>query len=118
MAAISARVRPPTWTCCWRKSEAMSLPGFIGILLGLGLLIWLAFRGWSVLLLAPIAALIAALFSREPDALLRHLPLGRAGTWRRGVADHARFWPVVGVARGGCRTQERRGLRWRRSLVA
>ena len=48
----------------------MSLPGFVGILLGLGILIWLAFRGWSVLLLAPIAALIAALFSREP--LLAH----------------------------------------------
>ena len=27
--------------------------GPIGILAGLGLLIWLAFRGWSVLLLAP-----------------------------------------------------------------
>jgi H+/gluconate symporter-like permease len=44
--------------------------GLAGILLGLGLLIWLAFRGWSVLLLAPLAALIAALFSREP--LLAH----------------------------------------------
>ena len=48
----------------------MSLSGLIGILLGLGLLIWLAYRGWSVLLLAPLAALIAALFSREP--LLAH----------------------------------------------
>ena len=50
----------------------MSLPahGLLGILVGLGLLIWLAFRGWSVLLLAPIAALVAALFSREP--LLAH----------------------------------------------
>ncbi|MCW3473487.1 GntP family permease [Limobrevibacterium gyesilva] len=44
--------------------------GLIGILVGLGLLIWLAFRGWSVLLLAPIAALVAALFSGEP--LLAH----------------------------------------------
>jgi hypothetical protein len=34
--------------------------GLLGILLGLGLLVWLAFRGWSVLLLAPAAALIAA----------------------------------------------------------
>lgn len=42
----------------------------LGILLGLGLLVGLAFRGWSVLLLAPIAALIAALFSGEP--LLAH----------------------------------------------
>ncbi len=44
--------------------------GLLGILIGLGLLISLAFRGWSVLLLAPIAALIAAMFSREP--LLAH----------------------------------------------
>ena len=42
----------------------------LGILAGLGLLVALAFRGWSVLLLAPIAALIAALFSGEP--LLAH----------------------------------------------
>src|SRR5271168_2237764 len=40
--------------------------GLLGILVGLGLLIWLAFRGWSVLLLAPAAALIAALFGGEP----------------------------------------------------
>lgn len=40
--------------------------GLLGILLGLGLLIWLAFRGWSVLLLAPAAALVAALFGGEP----------------------------------------------------
>jgi hypothetical protein len=44
--------------------------GLIGILLGLGLLIWLAYRGWSVLLLAPAAALFAAAFAREP--LLAH----------------------------------------------
>jgi H+/gluconate symporter-like permease len=44
--------------------------GLLGILIGLGLLVLFAFRGWSVLLLAPLAALIAALFSREP--LLAH----------------------------------------------
>jgi H+/gluconate symporter-like permease len=44
--------------------------GLFGILAGLGLLIWLAFRGWSVLLLAPIAALIAAAAAGEP--LLAH----------------------------------------------
>ena len=48
----------------------MTVPGLLGILIGLGLLIAFAFRGWSVLLLAPLAALIAALFSREP--LLAH----------------------------------------------
>jgi H+/gluconate symporter-like permease len=46
------------------------LIGLFGILIGLGLLIWLAFKGWSVLLLAPIAAVAAAFFSREP--LLAH----------------------------------------------
>ena len=40
--------------------------GLLGILVGLGLLIWLAFRGWSVLLLAPAAALVAAAFGGQP----------------------------------------------------
>ncbi|MDR6663470.1 H+/gluconate symporter-like permease [Tardiphaga robiniae] len=40
--------------------------GLLGILVGLGLLIWLAFRGWSVLLLAPLSALVASAFGREP----------------------------------------------------
>jgi H+/gluconate symporter-like permease len=44
--------------------------GLLGILLGLLLLVGLAFRGWSVLLLAPAAALIAAGFAGEP--LLAH----------------------------------------------
>lgn len=44
--------------------------GLAGILLGLALLVWLAFGGWSVLLLAPVAALIAAAFAGEP--LLAH----------------------------------------------
>ncbi|MDT8264280.1 GntP family permease, partial [Roseomonas sp. DSM 102946] len=40
--------------------------GLLGILLGLALLMGLAFRGWSVLLLAPAAALVAAGFAGEP----------------------------------------------------
>lgn len=44
--------------------------GLLGILLGLGLLIWFAYRGWSVLLLAPVAAMVAALLSGQP--LLAH----------------------------------------------
>ncbi len=44
--------------------------GLLGILLGLGLLVGLAYRGWSVLGLAPLAALVAAAFSGEP--LLAH----------------------------------------------
>ena len=48
----------------------MTVLGLAGILIGLGLLIWLAYRGWSVLLLAPLAGMVTALFSREP--LLAH----------------------------------------------
>jgi H+/gluconate symporter-like permease len=44
--------------------------GLTGILLALALLIGLAYRGWSVLLLAPLAALVAAAFASEP--LLAH----------------------------------------------
>lgn len=40
--------------------------GLLGILVGLALLVLFAFRGWSVLLLAPAAALIAAAFGSEP----------------------------------------------------
>ena len=44
--------------------------GLLGILLALALLMWLAYRGWSVLLVAPAAALLAAAISGEP--LLAH----------------------------------------------
>ncbi|WP_026608152.1 GntP family permease [Methylocapsa acidiphila] len=40
--------------------------GLLGILIALALLIFLAYRGWSVLLLAPAAALLAAGLAREP----------------------------------------------------
>jgi len=60
----------------------MTLIGVAGMLGGLGLLIAFAFRGWSVLLLAPVAALVATLFSREP--LLAHWTqtfMGSAAAW-------------------------------------
>jgi H+/gluconate symporter-like permease len=44
--------------------------GLLGILVGLGFLIWLAYKGWSVLLLAPAAALLAAAAAGQP--LLAH----------------------------------------------
>ena len=44
--------------------------GLLSILVALGLLIWLAYRGWSVLLLAPAAAILAAGLAGEP--LLAH----------------------------------------------
>jgi H+/gluconate symporter-like permease len=40
--------------------------GLFGILVALGLLIWLAYRGWSVLLLASAAAILAAGLAGEP----------------------------------------------------
>jgi H+/gluconate symporter-like permease len=67
----------------------MTLIGLAGMLGGLGLLIALAFRGWSVLLLAPIAALVAALFSREP--LLAHWTQTFMGS---AAAFLARFFPL------------------------
>jgi hypothetical protein len=43
--------------CCRTCEEEL-----IGIRIGLGVLVSLAFRGWSILLLAPAAASIAAVF--------------------------------------------------------
>jgi len=67
----------------------MNLLGLVGILAGLGLLMWLSFRGWSVLLLAPLAAIVAALFSGEP--LLAHW----TQTFMRSAATFlAQFFPI------------------------
>ncbi|WP_462417916.1 GntP family permease [Kytococcus sp. Marseille-QA3725] len=40
--------------------------GLIGVVLSLALLIYLAFRGWSLVLLAPLTALVAAIFAGVP----------------------------------------------------
>ena len=40
--------------------------GLLGIFVALAFLIFLAFRGWSILLLAPLAGMIAATFAAEP----------------------------------------------------
>ena len=63
--------------------------GLIGILLGLGALVWLSFRGWSVLVLAPAAALIAAAASREP--LLAHWTMTFMGA---AAGFLAQFFPL------------------------
>jgi H+/gluconate symporter-like permease len=63
--------------------------GLVGILVALGLLIWLAYRGWSVLLLAPAAALLAAAAAREP--LLAHWTQTFMGSAARFVAQ---FFPL------------------------
>ena len=63
--------------------------GLAGILVALGLLIWLSYRGWSILLLAPAAALVAAATSGEP--LLAHW----TQTFMRGAAQFlAQFFPL------------------------
>ncbi|MDR2991669.1 MAG: GntP family permease, partial [Burkholderiaceae bacterium] len=49
------------------SAPAAAFPlGLAGMLVSLGLLIWLAYRGWTVLLLAPLCAMLAALVSGEP----------------------------------------------------
>ena len=63
--------------------------GLLGIVCALGLLMWLSFRGWSVLVLAPLAALLACAFSGEP--LLAHWTL----TFMAGAAGFiAQYFPL------------------------
>jgi H+/gluconate symporter-like permease len=63
--------------------------GLLGILIGLGLLVWMAFKGWSVLLLAPLAAIVAAAFAGEP--LLAHW----TQTFMSSAAQFlAQFFPI------------------------
>jgi H+/gluconate symporter-like permease len=63
--------------------------GLLGILIALGLLIWLSFRGWSVLLLAPAVALLAAALAGEP--ILAHW----TQTFMSSAAQFvAQFFPI------------------------
>lgn len=63
--------------------------GLLGILLGLALLVWLSYRGYSVLLLAPVAAAVAAVFSGEP--VLAHWTITFMGSAAGFVAQ---FFPL------------------------
>ncbi|HXW70962.1 MAG TPA: GntP family permease [Methylocella sp.] len=63
--------------------------GLIGIIVALGLLIWLAYRGWSVLLLAPASAILAAGLAGEP--LLAHWTQTFMGSAARFIAQ---FFPI------------------------
>jgi len=63
--------------------------GLVGILLALALLIAFAYRSWSVLLLAPLAALAAAVFAGEP--LLAHWTQTFMGSAARFFAQ---FFPI------------------------
>lgn len=60
--------------------------GLLGILVALALLMWLAYRGWSVLIVAPIAGLIAAILSGEP--ILAHW----TQTFMPGAAQFVAQW--------------------------
>ncbi|MFZ0115581.1 MAG: GntP family permease [Xanthobacteraceae bacterium] len=63
--------------------------GLLGILVALGLLIRLAYRGWSVLLLAPAAAILAAGLAGEP--LLAHWTQTFMGSAARFLMQ---FFPI------------------------
>lgn len=63
--------------------------GLVGILVALGLLVWLSFRGWSVLLLAPAVAIVAAAFAGEP--LLAHWTQTFMGSAAQFIAQ---FFPI------------------------
>jgi H+/gluconate symporter-like permease len=60
--------------------------GLVGIIIALALLMWLAYRGWSTLLVAPLAALVAAALSGEP--LLAHWTI----TFMQGAARFFAQW--------------------------
>jgi H+/gluconate symporter-like permease len=63
--------------------------GLVGILVALAFLIWLSFRGWSVLLLAPAVAIVAAAFAGEP--LLAHWTQTFMGSAAQFIAQ---FFPI------------------------
>lgn len=63
--------------------------GLVAILLALGALMWFAYRGWSVLLLAPAAAMLAAGLSGEP--MLAHWTQTFMGA---AAAFLAQFFPL------------------------
>ena len=65
-----------------KEVDPMSL---LGILLALALLIWLTYRGWSTLLLAPGAAMLAAVFAGEPPRPLDPDLHVQRGRFRRAV---------------------------------
>src|ERR1700680_464711 len=62
MHCPGSRISSPSERCVM-SGYAFEL---LGILIALGLLIFLAFRGYTLLLAAPAAAIVAAAFSGEP----------------------------------------------------
>ncbi len=67
----------------------IDLLGLLGIPASLALLIWLAYRGWSVLLVGPAAALVAAACAGEP------LLASWTQTFMKGASGFvAQFFPI------------------------
>jgi H+/gluconate symporter-like permease len=61
----------------------------VGILIALELLVWFAYWGWSILLLAPLRALIAALLAGQP------LPANWTQTFMSNAAGFVgQFFPI------------------------
>ena len=60
--------------------------GLLGVLIALAVLMWLAYRGWSVLLVAPAAALLAAIIAGQP--ILAHW----TQTFMPGAAGFVAHW--------------------------
>src|SRR6185312_15845339 len=77
--------------------------GLLGILVALGFLIWLSYRGWSILLLAPAAAIVASAFAREPlhDRALGLSSRHAGGRSRRCDGHVRRCQPVCRLLRAG-----------------
>ena len=96
--------------------------GLIGILIALGLLIWLAYRGWSILLLAPLPRSL-----RPPWPASRCSRIGRKPSWRaRRNSSRSSFRsfssaPVRqahgGFGLGGLDRQVHDRASWARALV-
>ena len=73
----------------------------VGILIALGLLVWLAYRGWSILLLAPLCALIAALLAGPGAAGKLDADLHEQRSWLcRTVFPDLSPWRAVRQADG------------------
>ena len=88
-------------TCCWRGSERWACSASCS---ASALLIWLAYRGWSVLLLAPAAALVAAAFARRAAARALDADLhGQRGAVPRAVLSAVPARRAVRQADGGQR---------------
>ena len=74
----------------------MTMIGLAGILLGLAVLVWFSFRGWSVLVLAPVAAIVAATRAAS-EPLLAHWTITFMGS---GGRIHPAVLPAVPAGRG------------------